>query len=67
MSKKKLVNTNVMEFIITYEKPHKPVSTDTISRWIKYEFGKSGINTTFIQHTAAEQPQQEKQGTMALE
>ena len=56
-----------MEFIITYEKPHKPALSDTISRWIKYEFDKAGINTTFIQHTASEQPQREKQGTMALE
>ena len=34
-----------MEFIVTYEKPYNPASSDTISRWIKYEFGKAGINT----------------------
>ena len=40
----KLIDANVMEFIITYGKPHKPASSDTISRWIKDEFGKAGIN-----------------------
>ena len=31
--------------IITYGKPHKPASSDTISRSIKDEFGKTGMNT----------------------
>ena len=38
--RKELVHANVMEFIITYGKPHKPASSDTMS-----EFGKAGINT----------------------
>ena len=42
---KKSVDANIMEFIITYGKPHKLASSDSISRWIKNEFGKAGINT----------------------
>ena len=41
----KLVDANVMEFIITYGKPLEPASSDTISPWIKDEFGKAGITT----------------------
>ena len=41
----RLVDANVMEFIVTYGKPHKLASLDTISRWIKDELGKAGINT----------------------
>ena len=40
-----LVHANTKEFIITYDKPHKPPSSDTISRWIKEELGMAGINT----------------------
>ena len=40
-----LVDANTKEFIITYGKPHKPASSDTISRWIKDELGMAGINT----------------------
>ena len=40
-----LVDANTKEFIITYGKPHKPASSDTISRWIKDELGIAGINT----------------------
>ena len=39
-----LVDPNIKEFIITYGKPHKPASYDTISRWIKDELGMAGIN-----------------------
>ena len=42
--REKLVDAYVMEFIITYGKPLKPASSDTISRWIKDEFGKAVIN-----------------------
>ena len=40
-----LVEANTKDFIITYGKPHKPVSSDAISRWIKDELGMAGINT----------------------
>ena len=41
----KLVDANTEGFIITYSKPYKPASSDTISRWIKNELGIAGINT----------------------
>ena len=40
----KLVDANVMEFIIAYGKPHKAASSVTISQCIKNEFCKAGIN-----------------------
>ena len=42
--RKRLVDANVMEFVIKYGKPHKPAWSDSISRWKKDEFGKAGIN-----------------------
>ena len=35
---------NHTKLLISYKKPHCPVSKDTISRWIKMLLGKSGIN-----------------------
>ena len=40
-----LVDANKKEFIITYGKPHKPASSDTISRRNKDKLGMAGINT----------------------
>ena len=40
-----LDDANTKEFIITYGKPHKPASSDTILRWIKDELGMTGRNT----------------------
>ena len=40
-----LADANTKEFIITYVKPYKPASSDTISRLIKGEPGMAGINT----------------------
>ena len=40
-----LANANTKEFIITYGKPYKPVSSDTILRCISDELVTSGINT----------------------
>ena len=31
---------------IRYQKPHKPVSADTINTWIKHVFSKSSISTS---------------------
>ena len=37
---------------ISFHKPHNPVSTDTISRWIKATLKEAGINTdTFTAHS----------------
>ena len=35
----------MIEFINLCGKPHKLASSDAISQWIKYEFGKAGVNT----------------------
>ena len=61
-----LVNAKTKEFIITYGKPHKPASSDTISRWIKDELGMAGINTNFINHIVVGLPQRVRQGIMEL-
>ena len=33
------------QLLVSYRKPHNPVSTDTLARWIKAVMGKAGINT----------------------
>ena len=33
------------QLLVSFQKPHKPVSTDTISRWLKTVLQKSGIDT----------------------
>ena len=33
------------QLFLSYQKPHNPVSTDTIGRWIKVVMAKAGINT----------------------
>ena len=38
---------------LSYSKPFKPVSRDTVSRWMKNVLGKAGINTkVFYAHSA---------------
>jgi len=37
--------------VISYKKPHKPVSSQTISRWIKSVLLKSGIDSSFTAHS----------------
>lgn len=32
--------------LIGYQKPHKPVSTNTIARWLKNVMAKAGIDTS---------------------
>ena len=41
-----LVNSEVRELLITYGKPHKPVSGDSVGRWIKYELTNAGVDAT---------------------
>ena len=38
-------NTTCSKLFISYIKPHKPVSTDTLARWIKSVLSSSGIDT----------------------
>ena len=32
------------ELLISYEKPHKPVTSDTVFRWIKDELSCGGVH-----------------------
>ena len=41
-----LVMWDIRDLIISYGKPHKPVLSETISRWIKDELSKAGVNTS---------------------
>ena len=33
------------QLLLSYQKPHRPVSTDTIARWIKVVLAQAGVNT----------------------
>ena len=41
-----VVTGDIRYLIISYGKPHKPVSSKTISRWIKDELSKAGFDTS---------------------
>ena len=52
LKRNKLLPNDEKAFIITYGKPHKPASADTISRWIKDTLKDSGINVeVFTSHS----------------
>ena len=42
--RKLLVNDDVKELVISYGKPHPPVGSDTLRRWVKDELKLSGID-----------------------
>eukprot|EP00794_Sanderia_malayensis_P017100 gene17100-18820_t len=42
--RKLLVDENTHQLLVTYGKPHKEASSDTVSRWIKNELSNAGIN-----------------------
>jgi len=40
------------KLLVSYQKPHRPVSKDTVSRWLKHELKLAGIDTsTFGAHS----------------
>ena len=41
-----LVTQDIRDLLISYGKPHKPVSSEAISRWIKDELSKAGVDTS---------------------
>ena len=41
-----LVTRDIRDLSFSYRKPHKPVSSETISRWIKYELSKARVDTS---------------------
>ena len=42
------MNEEVRELLITYGKPHKPVSRDSVRNWIKNELTSAGVDTTIF-------------------
>ena len=45
----KRMDGNQGRLMITYDKPHKEASSDTLSRWIKGELPNAGIDVTIFQ------------------
>ena len=43
-TRKELVPPEIKQFLVTYGKPHKAASDDTISRWIKNTISSAGID-----------------------
>ena len=41
-----LVTQDIRDLLISYGKPHKPVSSEAISRWIKDELSNAGVDTS---------------------
>ena len=44
-----LVTRDIKDLIISDGKPHKPVSSETVSRWIKDELLKAGVGTSVFE------------------
>ena len=44
----KRMDGNQSRLMITYSKPHKEASSDTLSRWIKGELSNAGIDVTIF-------------------
>lgn len=42
---KKMRDSSISRLLLSYVKPHKNVTKDTISRWIKVILNRSGVNT----------------------
>ena len=45
MDKTSAIRGSHTQLLLSYQKPHRPVSTDTIARWIKVVLTEAGINT----------------------
>ena len=48
LAKMKPLRGKHTQLLISYQKPHKPVSTDTIARWLKTVLEKAGIDTNIF-------------------
>ena len=49
-----LLRQEVKEILIDYGKPHKPVTSDTDSRWIKDELTLHESRLAYIKHVVAD-------------
>lgn len=47
--RKHLVPVDVKPLFITYGTPHKPASSDTLSRWVKADLKSAGVDTSVFQ------------------
>ena len=66
----KRINRNQGRLTITYGKPHKEASSDTLSRWINGELSNAGIDVTIFQANscrAASTSKARQQGSRILE
>lgn len=48
LAKTKPLRGNHSQLFISYQQPHKPVTTDTIARWLKAVLAKAGIDTNIF-------------------
>ncbi|KAI8441190.1 hypothetical protein MSG28_009421 [Choristoneura fumiferana] len=48
MDKTKAIRNNCDQLLIAFKKPHKQITSQTISRWIKLTLNKSGIDTSIF-------------------
>ena len=55
-----LVNDEVTELLITFGKPHKPVSRDSVGRCIKNELTNAGVDTTVFKPHSCRSPSESK-------
>ena len=51
IEKTKVLRGNEEQLLISFVKPHKPVTTQTISRWLKLVLQKAGIDVKFKAHS----------------
>ena len=52
LERTKQFRTNHTKLFVSFCKPHKPVSRDTVSRWIRTGLGEAGIDlSTFAPHS----------------
>jgi hypothetical protein len=45
LAKTKSLRGNHTQLLVSYRQPHKPVTTETIARWVKTVLDKAGIDT----------------------
>ena len=57
---------NTVNLFISWKRPHKAVSTQNLSRWIKSMLQKSGLDTTIFSAYSTLTPQRRQQKELAL-
>ena len=57
LAKTKPLRGNHTQLLISYQQPHKPVTTDTSARWLKTVLDKAGIDTNIFHAHSTRQHQ----------